>query len=226
MAELLKREREFVIPGEPIVESMNYLPGKNCFREGNCIYSKIIGLVHISDRVISVIPLVGVYIPRVGDIVIGEIIDIQSSGWVVDIKSPYQAYLSLAEGVKDFIDILKTDLSKFYDIGDLIYAKIAFITKSKSVYLSMKDVRAKKFKGGRIISINSTKVPRLIGKAGSMINLIKSKTNCKIVIGQNGLIWLQGEKEEKAIKAIKTIEKESQIDGLTDKIEKLLEEGD
>jgi exosome complex component RRP4 len=65
-------------------------------------------------------------------------------------------------------------------------------------------------------------VPRLIGKEGSMINIIKEKTGTIIRVGQNGVVWISGENVDKAIKAIKTIEEKSHIIGLTDEITKLL----
>ena len=62
-----------------------------------------------------------------------------------------------------------------------------------------------KFRGGIIVDITPTKVPRLIGKKGSMINMIKDKTNCKIIVGQNGLVWVKGEEDmEQLTKDIKT----------------------
>jgi exosome complex component RRP4 len=221
MSELLKKDRELVIPGDEIIRSMDYLPGRNCFREGNSIYAKKIGLVSVNRRVISVIPLSGVYIPKAGDMVLGEISDIQHNGWVIDIKSVNEAFLPLS-GVREFIDTSKTDLSKIYGMGDAVYAKISS-TNSKSVYLTMQDTRSRKLKSGRVVKMSPAKVPRLIGKEGSMINMIKNKTNCSISIGQNGLVWFEGEKESKVIDAIGLIEREAVVDGLTDKVSKLLE---
>jgi len=218
------KDRDFVVPGDEIIKSMDYLPGRNCFRENDSIFAKRLGLVSIENRVISVIPLSGVYIPRTGDMVIGEVKDIQSNGWIVDIDSSYRVFLPLS-GVREFIDTTKTDLSRIYDVGDMIYAKVSLIKNAESIHISMQDTRSRKFRDGRIIMIGPAKVPRLIGKQGSMVNLVKTKTGCKISVGQNGRIWLEGEKEELAIKAIKTIEKESYINGLTDKISELLEKG-
>ncbi|MCD6591252.1 MAG: RNA-binding protein [Candidatus Aenigmarchaeota archaeon] len=218
---ILKKERDFVLPGDKIVESLDYLPGKNCFRDGNSIYSKRVGLVSFKGRVIEVIPLTGMYIPEPGDMIIGEIKDVQFSGWAVDINSPYQAFLPLS-GVREFIDPAKMDLSKVYGIGELIYAKVTSVGPSKGVNLSMRDPSARKFKNGRIIKITPVKVPRVIGKKGSMINLIKERTACRIYVGQNGVIWLQGENEPLAAKAIKMIEEMSHIEGLTNYIENLL----
>ncbi len=218
---LLKKEREFVVPGEKIVKSMDYLPGRNCFREGDSIYAKRLGLVFIDSRVISLIPLNFAYIPKFGDMVIGEVVDIQENGWVVDIDSSCNAYLPLS-GVREFIDTTKTRLSRVYAVGDLIYAKVSQVTDPDRVQISMKDMMSRKFRGGRLVSINPAKVPRLIGKQGSMIKLIKDKTGCRISVGQNGPVWLEGGKEDMAIKAIHLVEEESYIDGLTDRVSELL----
>ena len=96
------------------------------------------------------------------------------------------------------------------------------ISKSKNVTLSMNDYRAKKLNGGRLLKITPYKVPRLIGKEGSMIELIKNKTKCQIIVGQNGVVWIKGEKEGLAARAITMIEEESHTSGLTDKISGLL----
>ncbi len=223
MPDLLKKDRELVIPGDKIVDSMDYLPGKNCYREGNSLYAKKLGLVSVKNRVISVIPLNSVYIPKVGDMVVGEIEEIQSNGWVVNINSPYPAYLPLS-GVKEFIDTSKTDLSKVYNVGDIIYAKVSSFVQSDSTHVSMQDIRSRKFRGGRVIKINPAKVPRLIGKQGSMIKLIKEKTGCRISVGQNGLIWIEGDNIDTVLKVTEIIEKESQTNGLTDRISKMLTE--
>ena len=149
---LLKNERDFVIPGDRIVESMDYLPGRNCFRDGDSIYAKRLGIVSINNRVISVIPLNTVYIPKFGDMVVGEVVDIQKDGWVVNINSPYDAYMPLS-GVREFIDTSKTRLSGVYALGDIIYAKVTQ-TNDDSVQISMKDGMARKLGGGRIVTIN------------------------------------------------------------------------
>ncbi len=218
-----KKEREVVLPGEEIIKSMDYLPGRNCFRDGESIISKRIGVVYYKGRVIEVIPLSGKYMPEVGDMVIGTVEEIQYSGWIVNINSPYKAFLPLA-GVRGFIDPAKTDLSKIYKIGDLLYAKVSDVTPLKDVRISMKDPKTRKFENGRVVRISPVKVPRVIGKQGSMINLIKEKTGCRISVGQNGVIWIQGEKEDLAARAIMEIEENSQIPGLTDHIGKLLGE--
>ena len=179
---LLKKDRDFVIPGDKLVETMDYLPGRNCFRKGDSIYAKKIGLVSVNGRVVSVIPLNEVYVAKPGDMVMGEVAEIQSNGWVVKINATVEAYMPLS-GVREFIDTTKTELSRYYATGDVIYAKVSMANHS-TVHLSMDDSRARKFRSGRVISFNPAKVPRLIGKQGSMISLIKGKTGCRISVGR------------------------------------------
>jgi exosome complex component RRP4 len=224
MGKLMKNSRDFVTPGDKMVESMEFLPGKNCFRDGNSIYAKRLGLVSVQGRVLTVIPLNGVYMPTREDMVIGEVTDVQSNGWVVDIQCPYQAYLPLS-GVRGYIDANKTDISKIYGVGDIIYGKIKMVNSVMSVHISMFDRICRKFSGGRVINVNPAKVPRIIGKSGSMIDMIKSKTGCHVVVGQNGIIWLEGDKETFVIDVIRYIEENSHIEGLTSHIEKILARG-
>ncbi|MFQ5648266.1 MAG: KH domain-containing protein, partial [Candidatus Aenigmatarchaeota archaeon] len=162
-------------------------------------------------------------IPRVGDMVIAQVVDIQSNGWVLEIGAPHDAFMPLS-GVREYIDTTKTALSSVYAMDDVLYAKVNS-AQGDSIHLSMQDPRARKLRGGRIVKINPAKVPRLIGKAGSMVSMIKNKTDCKINIGQNGLVWFEGGKEELVLKAIEMVEEKAYTDGLTDKISKLLEGG-
>lgn len=221
--DILKKERDFVVPGDLIVKSMDYLPGKSCFREGESLYAKKLGLVSISGRVISVIPLNTVYIPKYGDMVIAEVSDIQSNGWILELNSSYEGFLPLS-GVRGYIDTDKTDLARVYNMGDMIYAKVSMVKKD-SVHVTMQDPMCKKFRGGRMITVNPAKIPRIIGKKGSMVNMIKDKAGTKIHIGQNGLIWIDGGDENLVINSIGLIDRESHTNGLTDKVAKFLEKG-
>ena len=221
---LLKKERDFVVPGDRIVDSMEFLPGKNCFRDGNSIYVKKLGIVSVMGRVVSVIALNSVYTPKTDDMVIGEVTEIRDNGWVVEIKSPYHALLPLSQ-VREYVDPARGDMARIYNIGDMLYCRVSQVTTAKRIDVSMLDRRTRKFHGGRILEVNPAKVPRIIGKLGSMISMIKDKTGCIIIAGQNGLIWLMGEKDiqDLAINAIRTIEKEAHKDGLTDRIGAMLE---
>ena len=89
----------------------------------------------------------------------------------------------------------------------------------------MKGPGLRKLEEGRIITVNAHKVPRIIGKQGSMVTMIKQYTDCRIIVGQNGVIWIQGSPEGEllSVKTIKEIEEKAHINGLTEMIKNFLE---
>ncbi len=222
-SKIMIEDKKTVVPGEVLAKGIDYLPGHNSYKKDGKVRSKILGLARVKNHLINVIPLSGAYMPQENDGVIGEIVDVQPTSWLVDINSPYTGYLSLSEGVEEFVDLSKKDLTDYFDVGDVVYAKVNKVTKRKDVSLTMKDRICRKLKGGNIIKITPAKVPRLIGKSGSMVETIKDKTGSKIIIGQNGFVWIKGGKESLTTKAVLKVERESHKDGLTDKIEKMLE---
>ena len=218
---LIIKEKEFVIPGDVIAEGIDYLPAQGVFRDGDKIIAEQIGIVHVDNRLIKLIPLTGAYKPKAGDAVIGQVVNISFNGWSVDISSSNLALLSVRDGSSDFIE-RKSDLSRYFDFDDFIIAKISNVGKGNLIDLTMKGNGLMKLPEGRIIDVSPSKVPRIIGKQGSMIALIKDLSGCRINVGQNGKAWISGENLERVIEAIRLIEKESYLSGLTEKIEKLL----
>lgn len=215
-----KSERKLVIPGETIVSAEDHLPGDFTRNEGGNIVASRYGLVEMSGKVVKIIPVSGVFEPRRGNTVIGRVEDLTFSGWIINIGGPYSAFLPIAECPR-FIN--RNDIAEFANVGDALNLKV-WSVKRGSVDLTLKSRGLGKLEGGRIIKINSHKVPRVIGKEGSMINLIKDETKTEITVGQNGYIWIKGdiEGEKKAEEAIELISKESASSGLTDKVEKFL----
>ena len=210
-----------VYPGYVLADSMEVLPGAGAFREGSKIISKIVGIARTYGSVISVNALSGIYNPQPRDYVIAEVTDIGFSNWSIDVGGPYDAMMSTND-VREFVE-RNGDLTKYYDIGDLLFCVVSGVTKTKFVNVSTKDPKARKLKGGLLTTITPNKVPRLIGKQGSMIGMIKDKTKCFISVGQNGRIWIKGDFEQIAEKAVKKVDEWSTSPGLTNKIEALID---
>jgi exosome complex component RRP4 len=223
MSNILVKERSIVVPGEVLAEGMDYLPGDNTYREDDKIYSRVLGLSSLNGRVIKITSLGGPYMPKVGDKIIGKIIDIAMSGWRIDTGTAYSGMMNVKDASTRFIK-REEDLSKILAIGEYVVVQITKVTSQMLIDLSMKEPGLRKISQGRVFKINSFKVPRVIGKQASMVSMIKDKTGCEITIGQNGLVWVKGtpEGELKAEKAVKMIEKNSHVKGLTDKMEKFL----
>jgi exosome complex component RRP4 len=217
---IMKEERKLVVPGETIIKGGDKLPGDFTRKEGDELIAERYGLAETNSRVVKIIPISGVFEPRRGNTVIGRVEDISFNGWIINVSGPYGAFLSLAECPR-YID--KKDIADFANVGDVLSLKIQNV-KRGGMDLTLKFRGLGKLEGGRLIKINPHKVPRVIGKEGSMINLIKDNSNTEITVGQNGFIWIKGDidNEKKAEDAIRLVVKESISSGLTEKVEKFL----
>lgn len=215
--------REIVVPGE-LLDSGKMKAGSGTYVSEGKIYASLLGIKSTKSNYVNVIPLGGRYIPVPGDNVIGKIVDISPSNWLVDINSPYPAPLHVNE-VPWRVEF--GDTARYLNVGDTILAKVLMVDETKRVQVTMKEQGLRKLQGGQVIDISHSKVPRVIGKGGSMIQLIKSHTNCRIFVGQNGRIWLDGEIENIviAIRAIRMIDEEAQTMRLTERVKEYLESG-
>ena len=211
--------KDLVIPGQILADD-EYYSGRGTFKENGKVCSSLMGLVSLRNKKIRVIPLKSKYVPKKGDVVIGKINDVRFSMWDVDINSPYSGILPAFE----VFGREKKELNKVYDVGDVLFLRVVDVDEIKKAKLGLKGRGMGKFKGGIIVDIAPTKVPRLIGKKGSMINMIKDKTNCKIVVGQNGLVWVKGDEDMEQLTkdVIHLIEAEAHTSGLTNKIKNKL----
>jgi exosome complex component RRP4 len=218
--------RQLVTPGDLIAEG-DYIAGENTYREDNKIYASRIGLVDYEDKKVNVVALRAFYIPRVGDTVIGTVVEVGFNGWVVDINSPYPALLRASDVLGRPFRPQKDELSQVLDVGDLIVAKIVAYDRTHDPQLTVGEPGLGKITRGEIVKVTPTKIPRVIGRKGSMISMIKQETGCQIILGLNGIILITGknlEDEQLAMMAIHKIEEESHTSGLTDRIVQMLKE--
>jgi exosome complex component RRP4 len=224
MGKLLIEDKSVVVPGEELAEGMDYLPTEGTYREGEKIISSRLGLASVEGRLIKLIPLSGKYLPKRGDTIIGNVIDITLNGWRIELNSAYSALLSMKEATSEFIT-RGADLTRYFNFGDYLVTKITNVTSQNLVDVTMKGPGLRKLGEGRIITVMPNKVPRIIGKQGSMVSMVKTATGCRIIVGQNGVVWIQGtpQSEMIAVDAIRKIEREAHIAGLTDRMKEYLE---
>jgi len=216
-------KRWIVVPGETIVTGEDFLPGEGARREGEAVIADRFGLAEVAGRMIKVIPLSGAYIPRRGNVILGRVVDVLYNGWLVDIDSASSAFVPIDESPR-FIN--RNEMDQFMAIGDMVAAKIWSI-KGRGIDLTLKGRGLGKLEEGFVFRINPSRVPRVIGREGSMITLIKEKTGCNITVGQNGWIWIKGqdiESEIKARKAVEFVADKVHVDGLTEKMEAWFQE--
>jgi exosome complex component RRP4 len=193
-----------VVPGELLVSSPQRID--SAFVENGKTYSSVLGLFDETSP--RVIPLEGPYMPAQYDIIVGIIDEVKFAGYNVDINSPYRGFLSAKDSRYE------------YKLGDVISAKITEVDEVKNVDLES----ARALRDGEIIEISPAKIPRVIGKNNSMLDMIREATRSEIFVGKNGRIWIRGGNSALAARAILKVEKEAHTTGLTERISAFLKE--
>jgi len=215
--------RKQVIPGD-VIASGDHRYGSYIEKRGSDYIALRIGLAEVSSDGVKLIPLTGPYIPHVDDQVVGKVIDTSGFGWEIDINSSFFGYLpaSFVFG-RDFSPATH-DLSSKFKVGDLLLCKIEAFDRSRDPQISIRGPGLGKVPKGEIVKISPTKVPRLIGRKGYMVNMISAQTGCELKVGQNGLVVVSGPPEGilKAANAIKMIEEEAHLADLTTKVQNFL----
>ncbi|MBQ1462807.1 MAG: RNA-binding protein [Candidatus Methanomethylophilus sp.] len=217
-----RRTREIVIPGDVLGNADEYKAGENAYELDGKIRANVIGTKTYTNDAVGVTVMGGFYMPVTGDTVIGIINDVGPSNWMLDINAPYPAPLHVSE-VPWKVEF--GDTSRFLTVGDVVLLKILMVDESKKIQVTMKDSGLRKIEGGQLVEISYSKISRVIGKSGSMIQMLKNMTDCRIFVGQNGRIWIDGDGEnvDVAAEAIRIIERESRSANLTDRVREFIE---
>ena len=221
----MDNKRKYVIPGD-LVTTGPFRPEQNVILEGNKIISTTIGISEIYDDSVRVIPLTGKYIPKINDLVIGKVISHTSLSWELDINSCYVGFLPAQDVFGRDFSAHADELASKLKSGDLVAARIANFDRTRDPLVTISDRDLGKIDSGDLVKISPSKVPRLIGKRGSMIQMIEMATNAAVTIGQNGWVVVSCETPEgllKAKKAIEMINEKAHVANLTDQVKEMLE---
>ncbi|MFC2137925.1 KH domain-containing protein [Bacteroidota bacterium] len=215
-----KVKRQIVGPGETIVSGNEYLPGDGAYRDGEDVVAGRYGIGIMDGKHVRVTPVSGAYYPKRGNAIIGTIVDITFNGWLINFGGAQNAFLPVSE-VPRYVN--KNEMAEFLDFGESVIVKV-WDVKSRGVDVSMKMRGFGKIDGGMIISIGPNQVPRVIGREGSMVKMIKAATGCDVTVGQNGKVWIRGKNTDMEVSARKIVEfigENVLTSGLTEKVEKM-----
>ena len=105
--------------------------------EQNKIYASRIGLVDTDNKKVNVVALRAFYVPKMGDIMIGTVVEVGFNGWTVDIKAPYTALLRASDVLSRPFKPQNDELSAVLTAGDLIVAKIASYDRAHDPQLTV-----------------------------------------------------------------------------------------
>ena len=212
--------RTLVLPGEEI-PARGLQPGRGTYRVSGRIYASVLGLLEERPPHVQVVPLSGRYLPRPNDTVIGYVADVQGTFWLLDIGAPRWAPLHMT-GTPWKVEVGETD--RFLRVGDAVVVRVENLEANGRIGVTMLGEGLGRIEGGAIVIVSPARVPRVIGRGGSMIQSITRHTGAKLAVGQNGRIWIDGSPAaiDATRRALTMIEGEGHRPGLTERVEALL----
>ena len=164
-------KRTIVLPGEIVTET-NLRVGTNVYLENGKIYADTVGLADLRGAYANVIPLRGSYEPKPDDIVIGQVVDYSPGSWVLDIGTPTPGILAVSSAIPRGRGMIRENPRKIFDVSEWIVAGVVEASRNQNAMLTTLGEGLGRAQGGAILRIEPAKVPRLIGKSGSMVNMI------------------------------------------------------
>ena len=218
-------KRKYVIPGD-VITTGPFRPEQNVVLVGDKIISTTIGISEIYDDSVKVLSLTAKYLPKIDDLVIGKVISHTSLSWELDINSCYVGFLPAQDVFGRDFSAHADELASKLKTGDLVAARIANFDRTRDPLVTISDRDLGKIDSGDLVKISPSKVPRLIGKKGSMIQMIEMSTDAAVTIGQNGWVVVSCESAEgllKAKKAIEMVNDKAHVANLTDQVKEMLD---
>lgn len=198
--------KKIVVPGELVTAERKRL-GSNVFLREGKIFSESLGFVNETDTTAAVVPLAGLYEPLQGDVVVGIVAEEKFSVYGIDINSIGLSFVSK----KDFRDPLH--------LHSFVSAKVMRVNEMNEVDIGYLRVLF----GGEVFDVNPVKVPRVIGRNGSMLEVLKNGTGCNFFVGKNGKIWVKGGKVDLLKNAIEMIDSRAHEENLTNTVKDFLD---
>jgi len=217
--------RKYVIPGD-VITTGPFRPEQNVMLDGEKIIATAVGISEIYDDSVKVIPLTGKYIPKIDDLVIAKVNSHTSLSWELDINSCYVGFLPAQDVFGRDFSAHADELTSKLKTGDLVAARIANFDRTRDPLVTISDRDLGKIDSGILIAISPSKVPRLIGKRGSMIQMIEQATDAAVTIGQNGWVVVSCDTPEgllKAKTAIEMVNEKAHVANLTDQVKEMLD---
>ncbi|MDO5850867.1 MAG: exosome complex protein Rrp4 [Methanobacteriaceae archaeon] len=183
--------KQMVLPGDLLCTS-DFKSGDGTFLEEDKIYSEIVGITNFNENQITIIPFKNKYQPHYGDLVIGQITSINYSSWYLNINSTYSGYLTCSE----LFGKETQNLKNIINVDDILLLRVDYVDEINRVKLTLKYKGLGKFNQGHIINIKQPTVYFLTEENLSLTNMIQNYSNTDLIIGKNGVVWINGSSED------------------------------
>ncbi|KAJ5572790.1 Ribosomal protein L27 [Penicillium hetheringtonii] len=200
-----------VTPGEVVTSESQWMRGHGTYMNplSTSIIATVAGTVQRTNKLLSVHPLRARYIPEIGDLVVGRIVEVQGRRWKVDVAAPLLAQLPLSAinlpgGIlrrRTSADELQ--IRTFFSEGDLVVAEVQSVHQDGSASLHTRSLKYGKLRNGVFLAVTGT------GGSGASSSTVKggvgsgsgsstaagssgtgSCGDVDIILGVNGYIWI------------------------------------
>ena len=212
-----------VHPGERVGAQEGAEAGHGIRRINGEMVAMRMGNLRENGNVVSIDPLSSRYVPRAGDLVVGLVEGMTNNIWFLDIGASFNAILpmSLAPWKVEFGAV-----REHLNVGEAVLCRVQEVDETHSAVATMKGMGLRKLKSGLLEEIPPHIIPQVIGKGGSMLQALKDLGQCRLVVGQNGRVWLDGEHDgmRDVRTALKLIRDTAHLPGLKDRIDALANE--
>lgn len=212
-----------VTPGEAIGASSGVRAGTGTLKQGNEIISTKLGWAKENNGVVFVDPIYSAYLPRSGDLVIGIVESVRNNLWFAEVNGPFNGLLpmSLAPWKVEF-----GAAREHMDIGDVMLARVQEVDEAHNIVITMKGVGLRKLKEGTVLDLPVNLVKLVRSDNDSILNSLKEVSDCRIIVADNGRMWVDGSLENISMvrDAIDLLRSSGHMSNVTDVISQFVEE--
>ena len=165
-------EQRLVTPGMVIGPSTGKHAGSGAIAQNEEFIATRLGWLNEQNDVVSVRPINSAYMPRSGDLIVGVVAEVRNNLWFFDVNGPFQAHLG---------------------IGDAALARVQEVDEAHNMVLTMKGIGLRRLNEGCVVPIPVNLIDTLRGENNSMVSRIRDLTDCRIIVADNGRVWVHGD---------------------------------
>lgn len=175
-----------------------FLRGFNTFSgvdsEGTSIVSAVCGVVEVTDCVVSVRGLNPRYMPEIGDVIVGRVVDVTGNRWRVDVNGLQDAIMLLSNVTEPGAVLRRRgrddelSMRNIFKEDDVVVAEVQRI--SPDGLISLHTRTAEKYgrmnSCGRLVRVK----PSIIRRTRHQFHTFLAH-GVTIVVGMNGSVWVE-----------------------------------
>ncbi|KAK6500336.1 exosome non-catalytic core subunit rrp4 [Arthrobotrys musiformis] len=188
-----------VTPGEVVTDDPQWMRGHGTYlspaTSGQSIISSLAGTISKTNKLLSIRALKFRYIPEIGDLVVGRILEVQTKRWRVDIAAPHSATLLLSSinlpgGIlRKRTSTDELQIRTFFSEGDLLVAEVQTLSNDGLASLHTRSLKYGKLRNGVFMTIDAGMVRRM---KSHVLTLPTSNGggDVDIYLGVNGYIYI------------------------------------